>query len=364
MDDFVRRAAFPVAGAVTAAGLASVVLLGQGQTPAAAVLPPGALAGAKLVQLTTPSVPPLGFTPYSGTYGTALSTFVGDTDDGDFSDPDGMLSRITISTMTTRTAADTAKYYAQAQLTDLVVRLGSKDLIRIAPSGTVASMDSYAECVPPPVGPFALAYNRTDAGQITVLGQLVPIGTSTLAVTGADFDRPEIGPSTLTVTVAPHQDPAAQNRQDTAEAWLDIDVRGTLNDTGGNQLYQGEVTNLRLGEVEVSCRAGTPSPTPTPSPSPSPTPTPSPSPSPSPSPTPTPTPSPSPSPSPSGSPTPRPTPTPAPTPTPTRVPHPSPSGELPETGAGPGLPRVAGASAFLLVVGGAVVLASRRRPRH
>ncbi|PYC87640.1 hypothetical protein C7C46_03735 [Streptomyces tateyamensis] len=153
---------------LTAAGAAVTTgLLLPGQH-SAAVVPPGSLASATLVQLTTQDVPAIGLTAYAGSYASAVSTTVPGTENADFSsDPDDMLSRITIATRTTRTATDPAKYYAQAQLTGLEVRFKSKALVSFGPvqAGTVASLDSYAECVPPPVGPYALAYNRTNGGR-------------------------------------------------------------------------------------------------------------------------------------------------------------------------------------------------------
>ncbi|MFD0569227.1 hypothetical protein ACFQ0T_08065 [Kitasatospora gansuensis] len=176
---------------------------------------PGALASSQLVQLRNRSVPAIGLDAFTGSYGEADSTAIGDTDNGDFSDPDGVLNLVTIATQVARTDAAASKYYGQAQLTDLVVHFRTKQLLEIKATGGsgVAALDSYAECVPPPIGPYALAYNRTNGAQITVLGRAVPVGTTTLAITGADLDVPTIGASTLTVVVTPHQDPAAQSRR-------------------------------------------------------------------------------------------------------------------------------------------------------
>ncbi|MFG2818539.1 hypothetical protein ACGFX4_03830 [Kitasatospora sp. NPDC048365] len=394
-------AGLALGGAVTA----GVILSGSPQ--AGAALPPGALADAVLVQLTNQNVPAINLSAYRGTYGRAVSTAEGQSDNGDFTDPDGMLNRMTISTMTNRTDAQSAKHYAQSQLTGLVLQLNSKDLVRLAPSaGSVGSMDSYAECVPPPVGPWALAYNRTDAELITVLGQKVGLGTTRLQITGSDLGVATIGPSRLTVTVTQHQDPAVQSQQYTAEAWLDITVDGTLNNLSGSQVYDGRITALRLGEVEVTCRATTPSPSPSdtgtgsPSPSPSPSdsasgsPSPSPSGSASPSPSHSPTGSRSPWPSPTGSRSPWPSHSPSgsrspsptkshtvtPTPSPTkssspsasasasrsRSAHPAPSasgGTLPKTGSGPVGVQAALAGGLVLLGAAAVMFARRRTGR-
>ncbi|MEZ0094224.1 hypothetical protein [Streptacidiphilus sp. EB129] len=249
-------------------GAAAVTVAATALLPAwyAADAAPPVPARATLVQLTDRQVDAIGLNAYHGVYGTAVSTAVGQDDNGNFSDPDSMLARMTIATMTTRTSSQPSKNYAQAQLTGLTVGFNGRDLVRLGPrnAGSVGSLDSYAECVPPPIGPWALAYNRTDAAQIFVLGRPVPIGTTLLTITGADLGLSTIGPSTLTVTVTQHQDPTVQSRQFTARAALDINVAGTFNDTGGTRLYQGDVTFLRLGEVQVSCRDEeiTPSPTP------------------------------------------------------------------------------------------------------
>ncbi|MEU5382356.1 hypothetical protein [Kitasatospora cineracea] len=328
---------------------ATAVLAATGALAAAALLPaarsasaaPGDLASATLVQLTNQDVPAIGLSAYRGTYGTAHSTTVPDTDTADFSsDPDGMLSRISIATRTTQTSTSPSKYFAQAQLTNLVVWFNSSELIHYRPVevGSVASLDSYAECVPPPVGPYALAYNHTDGDEVTVLGHRVGVGTTRLQITGADIGLPAtIGPSTLDVTVDQHADPAAQSRQYTAEAWLDVSISGTFTNLRGEQLYTGPVTDARLGEVHVTC------PNTSPSPSPSPTPSPSPSPSPTTSPTPTPTPTPSPT-------------HPSPSPSPTLAP-------LPDTGAdGRPLGLAAAAALGLCTLGiGALVYSRRRR---
>ncbi len=133
----------------------------------------------------------------------------------------------------------------------------------------------------------------------------------------------------------------------------------------------------------------TPEPKPTPDPSPSPTPDPKPTPDPSPSPTPDPEPSPTPDPEPTPDPSPSPTPEPEPTPESKPNPDPSPSqtppavvvpkptppakpapstpstpvtpGQLPDTGANPGMAALAGAGLLAAGLGTAALVRNRRR---
>ncbi|MEV6832879.1 hypothetical protein [Amycolatopsis sp. NPDC051102] len=331
-----------------------------GAVTLALAVPPGvarsdAPAAATLVRLTTLPVEALGLDAYTGRYGMAESAAAGDVDDGDFSDPDGMLRRIGVATKTTRTSADPAKNWAQAQLTALEVKVKGKPFLR------VASLDSYAECVPPPVGPWALAYNRTDSGVISVLGHVLRAGRNEVGVTGAELGVPEIGASTLTVVVTPFQDPAGQSRQDYARAGLDIDVTASLKDKDGKAVYDGPLTSLRLGEVEAHCGARPPTSSTAPSPSPSPSPSTSPSTSLSTSPTgsssvtttsPTSTEA-----SPSGSVSVTPSPgTPGGT-------TPPPGGSLAATGVG-ALPAQAATLVVLLAAGLALLAVARRRDRR
>ncbi|GHG43046.1 MULTISPECIES: hypothetical protein [Amycolatopsis] len=231
------------------AGVATLAFAGP-------VGPPGvrsaAPASATLVQLTESPVDVLGLEAYTGRYGVAESAGAGEADNGDFGDPDGMLRRIGLATRQARTAADPAKNWAQAQLTSLEVKAGRKPFLK------VASLDSHAECVPPPVGPWALAYNRTDSGMIQVLGHLVRPGRTELSVTGAELGAAGIGKSTLTLVVTPFQDPAAQSRQGYARAGLDIVVTAVLKDKDGRPVYDGPVMFLRLGEVEAQCTSRPP----------------------------------------------------------------------------------------------------------
>ncbi len=216
-------------------------------------------ARATLVQIDVQGVPALGLSAYTGRYGSAVSTATGE-DPGSFADPDGVLGRLTIATKVNRTASADSKNYAQSHLTALDVPYHGKSLL------SVASLDSYAECVPAPIGPWALAYNRTDSGLITVLGQRVANGTTELTVSGADLGQPDVATGKLTVTVTPHQDPAEQARQSFARAWLDIAISGVIEDEDGRTVHQGPITSLRLGEVEANCGDVPPTTTTTPAP--------------------------------------------------------------------------------------------------
>ncbi|QKV80417.1 hypothetical protein [Amycolatopsis sp. Hca4] len=247
------RLAPVLTGLVLSAGVGLLAVAEPAVVPVARSSAP---ASATLVRLTTSPVEALGLEAYTGRYGVAESSGPGQTDNGDFGDPDGMLSRIGVATKEVRTAADPAKNWAQAQLTALEVKLGRKPFLK------VASLDSYAECVPPPVGPWALAYNRTNGGAIEVLGHLVRTGRNELSVTGAQLGAREIGKSTLTVVVTPLQDPSAQSRQGYARAWLDIDVTASLKDKDGKAVYDGPLTSLRLGETEAHCEPRPPTTTP------------------------------------------------------------------------------------------------------
>ena len=343
--------------AATAAVVTTAAALLAPATPAAAA--GGQSSSARLVRLDISNVPPLQASLFHGVYGTADSPVVGAPDDpGNFGDPDGVLAHMSVDgAVVTRSSNNTAKVYGQTLNSGMSLYFHSDPFVEIRPvAGSVATLDTYAECTPPPVGPYALAYARTAGNQIMVAGRTVNVGTSTLNVTGADLNEPTtLGDSTLTVSFLPHEVPSTGGQTPgvyQAEAWIDIKVTGVLNDTAGKQVYSGPIVDLRLGEVHASCLQMT-SPTPSPSPTESKTPTPSPSPSRTHTPTP----------SPSESVTPSPT-------SPTGTPNPSPSPTLPDTGSG----STAGngpfaATALALLAGGlAVVCAttglSRRRRRH
>ena len=248
-------AALATASATTAFALLS------GTSGAAERAAGGQSASARLVRLDVSPVAPLGTTAFQGTYGTADSPDIGTEDPGSFTDPDGVLDYITLTgSKVTRTSNTTAEVYAQAQSSGMTLSLqgGSSSFIDIShTSGSVSSLDTFAECVPEPVGLFAFAYARTAGAEIEVLGQQVPVGTTTLQVTGTDLNHPAtLGDSTLAVTYLPHQDPpggAPAAGVGTAHAWVDITVTGVLNDTTGTQVYSGEIVHLRLGDVYANC---------------------------------------------------------------------------------------------------------------
>jgi hypothetical protein len=338
--------------------LAAPFILGSWAATQAAPTDP---ADATLIQLTNSQVDAIGMDAYTGTYGRAVSTGPNQTDSGDFSDPDGVLSRVTIATMITQTSTAPSKNYAQAQLTALNVTFNSQSLLAVGPvdAGGVGTLDSYAECVPPPIGPLALAYNRTDASQITVFGRRVDVGTTVVPITGVDLGVPSVGPSTLTVVVTRHQEPAAQAAQLSASAWLDVEISGMFTDLAGAEVYTGPVSTVRLGEVHANCTGASPAPTSSASPSASPSPSASATVSPTVSPTPSPTVSPTAQPT--GSPLPTPSVTPAPTTSDSPAPVPPPpahGGGLPDTGLGPLLWTVV--AGVLLVLGGTIIAHAAR----
>ncbi|MFE2374991.1 LPXTG cell wall anchor domain-containing protein [Streptomyces sp. NPDC059398] len=342
-----------VAASTTAAALAGVLLMYSAADRAGAA-PPGTpgTTSAELVHLNISRVPALHTEAFDGTYGTAGSPPLnGGEDTGDFSDPDGVLAHYKDGTHAVVTSNADAKHYAKVDAAGIEVRLRDADLITTPPAGSVGSLNTYAECTPPPYGPYALGYAHTDGQQIGILGHRVGVGTTELQVSGAELGEPDtLGVNTLRVTFTQHVVPADEVQTPgayEAEAWFDVKVSGALRDPEGEVVYDGPIAGARLGEVHARCGPESPSPSPSPtdtgteSPSPSPSPTESDSPSPSPtdtgSPTPSPTetespmPSPSPtdteppSPSPSPTGTESPTPSPSPTDTGSPTPHPSPS---------------------------------------
>ncbi|MBW4720206.1 hypothetical protein [Saccharothrix obliqua] len=358
----------PWAAATLALGAVTALVVLSGVVPVSAVR--AVPARAVLVRLDTTRVPAIGLEAFSGEYGRAISPAPGVEDNGDYSDPDGVLTRVEISTANVRTSASASKNFAQAQLTGMEVHFRTQELLEVRPVvGAVASLDSYAECLPPPIGPLALAYSRTDSAEITVLGRRVGAGTTNLEITGQDIGVDTISRGTITSTVTPHQDPATQSRQSTAEAWLDIRIDGTFTDTSGNVVYQGPVTSVRLGEVRVECEAAPPTTTTTPpGADPPPTDTTAPTTSPPTGPPPT---DPTSTPPPTGPPPTGPAPTePAPTgaePTgvepPTGTP-PAPAGGKPplaDTGLRGGTAWWVGAGLVLPIAGVAALLVARRR---
>ncbi|MEW2347826.1 hypothetical protein AB0904_09135 [Streptomyces sp. NPDC006684] len=242
-------------------------------------------AHAELAGLTLAPVAPLGIGGFRGTYGVADSPRAGTTDDGDFTDPDGVLPYLTVTGQkVTRTAGASAR----ARISGLALRTGATEWARVRPrAGSTGSLDTYAECAPTPTGAAARAYARSDATEVLVLGHLVAPGTTTLRVTGAELKHPStVRDGTLTVTYAGYQQPQgeAPERARSARAGLRVHVTGTLRNTQGAIAYQGDLVDLRLGEVTADCApAAPPSATPEAVAPASPSATPSPSASPSPS---------------------------------------------------------------------------------
>ncbi|WP_406348425.1 MSCRAMM family adhesin SdrC [Streptomyces sp. NBC_00144] len=325
-----------MAASTTAAALAGVLLM-YASADRAGAAPPGTTS-AGLIQLNISDVGPLDLSQFDGTYGTAGSPPLnGDEDTGDFSDPDGVRAYYQDGTHAVVTSNTDAKHYAKVDAAGIEVRLHGADFISTTPSGAIGSLNTYAECTPPPFGPYSLGYAHTDGQQIAVLGHRVDIGTTDLTVSGADLNEPDtLGDSTLRVTFTQHVVPADEIQTPgayEAEAWFDVSVAGVLRDPAGVVVYDGPIAGARLGEVHARCHQESPSPSPTdtesPSPSPSPTDTESPAPSPtdteSPTPSPSPTDSESPSPSPTdtGSPTPPPSPSPSDSESPTPPPSPT-----------------------------------------
>lgn len=333
---FARSVPTVVAASTTAAALAGVLLM-YASADRAGAAPPGTTS-AGLIQLNISDVGPLDLSQFDGTYGTAGSPPLnGDEDTGDFSDPDGVRAYYQDGTHAVVTSNTDAKHYAKVDAAGIEVRLHGADFISTTPSGAIGSLNTYAECTPPPFGPYSLGYAHTDGQQIAVLGHRVDIGTTDLTVSGADLNEPDtLGDSTLRVTFTQHVVPADEIQTPgayEAEAWFDVSVAGVLRDPAGVVVYDGPIAGARLGEVHARCHQESPSPSPTdtesPSPSPSPTDTESPAPSPtdteSPTPSPSPTDSESPSPSPTdtGSPTPPPSPSPSDSESPTPPPSPT-----------------------------------------
>ena len=235
-----------------AAATAALLLAPTGPAAAAG----GQFSSATLIQLNISDVPALQATAFQGSYGTAQSPVVGAPDDpGDFSDPDGVLDHVRIDgAMVARTSNTTAKAYGQSQNSGMSLLFHQDPFLQVRPqAGGVSGLDTYAECTPPPVGPYALAYARTSGNQIEVVGHPVGIGTTELDVTGAELNEPgTLGDSRLTVTYLPHEIPTTGGQTPgvyQAEAWIDITVTGVLNDTAGHQVYSGPIVATRLGEV-------------------------------------------------------------------------------------------------------------------
>ncbi|MDI2125987.1 hypothetical protein [Yinghuangia seranimata] len=266
------RSARRTSTALTLVGAVLVLLLTVYLVDPASAADP-AVARGRLVRLEISRVPALGLTAFDGAHGKADTPPPESEDPGDYTDPDGVLGYVTIGAGTVRTARSSAKLYAQAHISGIEVKLNGRALVKAEPrpqapgGGSAGAVDTYAECTPAPYLVTAFAYARVDGGTITVLGHLVPIGTTTVGFTGSDIGRTGIGASTLTVTVAPYQRPDSGSPvvgAKAARAGVDVTVTGTVNDTHGTRLYRGPVTALQLGHVEVVCDPAVIPPTPTP----------------------------------------------------------------------------------------------------
>lgn len=308
----VRRSAVRAALAVTAAATLTAAGFTMASTGARAA--DGDVATSVLADLTISDVPAAGLDAFNGVFGTAGSPPNGGLDNGDLSDPSGVLNYLTVrGQAVARTNAEAAKNWAQAQASGFTLSLNERNFL------AVGSLDAYAECIPAPIGPLALAYARTDSNTINVLGRQVPTGTTQIEVTGAELGAAGVSTATLTIQYDQFEDPSGggYQPQSSARAGLDITISGVLRDEEGRELYDGPLIDVELGHVDVTCDGTTSPPTTPPPTSPPPTTVPPTSPPPttipptSPPPTTVPPTSPPPT-------TPPPTRPPTPTPTPTK----------------------------------------------
>ena len=240
-------------GATSACALAAAcfVAVSPGDAHAA-----GEVATSTLADLTISSAPALGLDAFHGTFGTAASAADAGLDNGDFSDPSGLQDHLTVEgALTAKTDAEPSKNYAQAQAAGFTLALTRPDFL------SIGSLDSYVECVPPPVGPLALAYAHTDSDDIDVVGHPVPEGTTQLDVTGEELGLAgTIRSATLTVTYDRFEDPAGGVYQPvgSARAGLDVTITGTFTGTDGDVVYDGPLTHVELGHVAVTCEGAAP----------------------------------------------------------------------------------------------------------
>ncbi|EGJ73765.1 hypothetical protein STTU_0976 [Streptomyces sp. Tu6071] len=247
------------AATVTAAGFS---LSGTGARAA-----DGDVANSVLADLTLSDVPVAGLNAFTGVFGTAGSPPNGGLDNGDLSDPSGVLDFLTVrGQAVARTNAEAQRNFAQAQASGFTLSLNERDFL------SVGSLDAYAECVPAPIGPLALAYARTDSNTIGVLGRQVPTGTTQLEVTGAELGAEDVSTATLTVRYNRIEDPSGgtYQAQTSARAGLDITISGNLRDEDGQELYDGPLVDAELGHVNVTCDDTTTPPVTTPPPPPPP----------------------------------------------------------------------------------------------
>ncbi|WP_307669015.1 hypothetical protein [Streptomyces sp. V2I9] len=254
-----RRSAIRATLAVTAA--ATLTAAGFTITSTGARAADGDVANSVLADLTISDVPAAGLDAFTGVFGTAGSPPNGGLDNGDLSDPSGVLNYLTVrGQAVARTNAEAARNWAQAQASGFTLSLNERDFL------SVGSLDAYAECIPAPIGPLALAYARTDSNTIGVLGRQVPTGTTQLEVTGAELGAADVSTATLTVRYDQIEDPSggAYQPQSTARAALDITISGTLRDEEGGELYDGPLVDVELGHVDVTCDGTTSPPVTTP----------------------------------------------------------------------------------------------------
>ncbi|MFH8886246.1 hypothetical protein [Streptomyces californicus] len=257
----VRRSAVRAALAVTAATTLTAAGFTLASTGARAA--DGDVATSVLADLTISDVPAAGLDAFNGVFGTAGSPPNGGLDNGDLSDPSGVLNYLTVrGQAVARTNAEAARNWAQAQASGFTLSLNERDFL------AVGSLDAYAECIPAPIGPLALAYARTDSNTIGVLGRQVPTGTTQIEVTGAELGAAGVSTATLTIQYDQFEDPSGggYQPQSSARAGLDITVSGVLRDEEGGELYDGPLVDVELGHVEVTCDGTTSPPVTTPPP--------------------------------------------------------------------------------------------------
>ncbi len=134
---------------------AVTVAVGAGTVgPALAATPPPAadLTVARLIDLRVSEVDAFNLSAYHGVYGKADTPAPNSEDSGDFADPDHVLDYVDVlGSAVTRTARADHKNYAQTHLAGLTVKLAHAEFIKVdRGSGSLGSLDTYAECVPPP----------------------------------------------------------------------------------------------------------------------------------------------------------------------------------------------------------------------
>lgn len=239
------------------AGVAAVVI-GVVSAVGALMLAPASMAAgprsatAALTELTVTDAAAAGVAGFSGRYGTADTpdlTLPSDADNGDFSDPDGVLDYITVNGTQ---VADTSWDSGSTQLTARANATGFElNYNGVDDFATAGSIDSYARCLD---RGSALAYARGDANAAYVLGQQVPEGVpTTITATGAQLNMPDVDSGTLTVTVTRVENTVNSPTEVSAEAYLDVQIEGDLRDDSGATVYQGKLVDMKVGHVKVTC---------------------------------------------------------------------------------------------------------------